>query len=141
MTGNVGDMLPMEDQALLKDTLVSLSVEDSVIEQIMAMLQSKETQLRNDPLPEIQESWFGGSHTGGFRLATNAKAAGYTVEEQLNDMLTGLREYRTSIKEFADDVKDTDQSMAMSMARIQNAANCTDDTTAATTCAAPTENS
>jgi hypothetical protein len=139
MTGNVRDMLPMEDQALLQNTLVSLSVEDTVIDQIMSMLQTQETELKNDPLPEVQETWFGGSYTGGYRLAVNAAQASAAVEVVLKDMLIGLQEYRTAIKDFADDVKDTDATIAVSNARIQNAANCTDDTTA-TTCAAPTEN-
>lgn len=130
----------MEDQALLQDTLVSLSINDTVIGQIMSMLRAQETELMENPLPEIQGTWFGGSYTGGYRLASNTMQAGTVVETELQNMLTGLRQYRTAIKEFADDVTDTDETIAVSMASIQNAADCTDGNTA-TTCAPPTENS
>lgn len=133
-------MLPVEDQVLLQDTLVSLSVDDSVIEKIMSMLHDQETELTNNPLPKLQQTWFGGSYTGGVRLATNATQASTVVEIELANLVDGLRQYRESIKAFADDVRDTDESNALSMARIQNAANCVDGDTI-TTCAPPTEHS
>ena len=133
-------MLPMEDQVLLQNTLVSLSVDDTVIEQIMTMLEDQAEEMKKNPVPMVQENWFGDSRTGGYRLATNTTLAGGVVETEMSEMLIGLRQYRDSIKEFADDMKDTDESISMAMANIQNAANCTDDTTA-TTCTAPTENS
>lgn len=124
-TGNVGDMLPYEDRVLLEDALVSLSVEDRVIEDIKRILQVSETRL-GGPLPTITQSWFGGSDTGGHRLATNTGQASTVVETQLGDLLTALLEYRTAIKAYADDVKDTDEVIAISNRRLENAARCTD---------------
>lgn len=154
MAGHVGGMLPIEDQVLLQDTLVSLSVEDTVIEQIMSMLEDQEVQIAKDPLPEIQAGWFGGSHTGGYRLATNATQASVFVEHEIKSMLSGLQQYRQAVKEFAADMSDTDEVIAVSnvriqtadhgaarsIARFQSAADCIDGN-AATTCAPPTENS
>jgi len=140
MSGNVTLMLPMEDRVLLQDTLVSLSVDDTVIEQIMSMLEDQETQLRANPLSDIQPTWFGGSYTGGHRLATNATQANDVVGTEMEHMLAGLREYRTTIKIYAEDFQDTDQSNAIAMASLQNAVDCTDGVPA-TTCAPPTEDS
>ncbi len=133
-------MLPYEDQVLLQDTLVSLSVKDTVIKMIMTMLQDQETELKNDPLPEIQEAWFGGSHTGGHRLAANTMQASTVVETQLQDMLIGLRQYREAIKAYADDALATDENIAVSLTHITKAVACTDGAPV-TTCAPPTDNS
>lgn len=144
----------MEDQVLLQDTLVSLSVEDTVIEQIMSMLEDQEAEIAKDPLPEIQAGWFGGSHTGGYRLATNATQASGVVEQEITNMLSGLQQYRQAVKEYAADMLDTDEVIAVtnvriqaadhgadrSTARFQSAADCIDGS-AATTCAPATENS
>jgi hypothetical protein len=133
-------MLPLEDRVLLQDTLVSLSVEESVISDIMEMLSSGEDALESHPPMEVQPHWFGGSFTGGTRLATNASQASTIVEAEMKNMIAGLRQHRESIQMFADDVKDTDESVALGLASLQNSVNCTDLDTA-TTCAAPTEGS
>ena len=133
-------MLPLEDRALLEDTLVSLSVEDSVIKDIMTMLSSGEDALESHPPVEIQPTWFGGSYTGGTRLATNASKASVIVETEMKNMIAGLRQHRESIEMFADDVKDTDESISMGLATLQNTASCTDLDTA-TACTPPTEGS
>lgn len=131
--------LPMEDRALLQDTLVSLSLEDSVIEDIMSMLEDQAVRLLERPLPDIQEAWFGNSRTGGYRLATNTVQASTVVADELQSMLIGLRQYRQLIKLYADDVKDTDETISVSLTKFTNAVGCTDGVPA-TTCTPPTEN-
>lgn len=133
-------MLPLEDRALLEDTLVSLSVEDSVIKDIMTMLSSQEDTLSSHPPFDVQPTWFGGSHTGGHRLAVNASEASLRVESEMKNMIKGLRQHRESIQMFADDIKDTDESAAIGIANLQNSVNCTDLDTA-TVCAPPSEGS
>lgn len=133
-------MLPLEDRALLQDTLVSLSVEDSVIDEIMSMLSTQEDALSSHPPYDVQPTWFGGSQTGGHRLATNASEASIRVESEMKNMIKGLKMHRESIKMFADDVKDTDESAAIGITNLQNSVNCTDLDTA-TTCAQPSEDS
>lgn len=133
-------MLLPEDQALLKNTLVSLSVEESVISELMRLITDHEVALRRNPLPDVHGAWFGGSFTGGYRLATNATEASSVVEVELTNLMTALRQYRESIAMFADDVVATDDTIALSMAGIARGNDCTDNS-AATTCVAPTENS
>lgn len=133
-------MLPLEDRALLENTLVSLAVEESVIKDIMTMLSTQEDALSSHPPSEVQSTWFGGSHTGGHRLAANASQASAIVESEMKNLIKGLRQHRESIQMFADDIKDTDESAAIGIANLQNSVNCTDLSTS-TVCAPPSEGS
>lgn len=134
-------MLPLEDRVLLEDTLVSLSVEDSVIKELMTMLQTQEIELENNPPHTVQETWFGGSHSGGTRLAANAGEASLIVEAEMKNMIAGLAKYRELIGMFADDVKGTDESVAyVNRAPLADIEACT-DLNAATTCVPSTEGS
>lgn len=131
--------LPMEDRILLQDTLVSLSLDDRVIDDIMKMLEEQKVELLQTPLPDIQESWFGDSRTGGYRLATNTMQASTVVAKSLDEMLIGLEDYRELISTYANDVRATDENISVSLAKFTNAVACTDGVPA-TTCTPPTEN-
>ncbi len=133
-------MLPLEDRVLLEDTLVSLSVEESVITEIMTMLSNQEDTLASHPPYDVQPTWFGGSHSGGTRLATNASQASSIVESEMKNLIKGLRQHRESVAMFADDVRDTDESNAIGIANLQNSVNCMDLDTA-TQCGPTSEDS
>lgn len=131
-------MLPLEDRVLLEDTLVSLSVDDTVINDIRKMLSAQETEIENHPPHDVQPTWFGGSFTGGTRLATNASQASAIVESEMKNLIAGLRQYRELIEMYADDVRGTDESVVDTNVALTNAASCLDLDTS-TTCAPPTE--
>ncbi|WP_325598029.1 hypothetical protein [Nocardioides sp.] len=131
--------LPREDQILLQDTLVSLSLDDRLIDEIMSMLDEQRVELLDRPLPDIQESWFGDSRTGGYRLATNAMQASTVVADSLAEMLMGLEQYNELLRTFANDMRATDDNIGVSMTKFENAVACTDGVPA-TTCTPPTEN-
>lgn len=87
-------------------------------------------------------------------MATNATQASGVVEQEITNMLSGLQQYRQAVKEYAADMLDTDEVIAVtnvriqaadhgadrSTARFQSAADCIDGS-AATTCAPATEHS
>ena len=120
-------MLPLEDRVLLQNALVSLSVEEELIAEIMSMLDTSADDLEATPTAAIDGSWFGGSHTGGHRLAANTHLAQQAVEEEMSKLVAALRGYRENIEIFADDVRDTDETIATSMAGIRRSADSVDD--------------
>lgn len=117
-------MLPLEDRILLQNTLTGLNVNQDVISEIMAMLGETATDLATNPVTGVHGGWFGSSHTGGHRLATNAGLAHQAVVEEMEKLVVGLRGYRDSIKRFADDVAGVDADSAVVMAGLESSTEC-----------------
>jgi hypothetical protein len=117
-------MLPLEDRVLLQNTLTGLNVNEDAITQIMSMLGETANDLAAKPVAGVSSSWFGHSHTGGHRLATNTSMAHQAVVEEMEKLVAGLRGYRDNIKKFADDVTDVDADAAAVMAGVETATAC-----------------
>lgn len=117
-------MLPLEDRVLLENTLTGLNVNEDAITQIMSMLGETADDLAANPVPGVGSSWFGSSHTGGHRLATNTSMAHRAVVDEMEKLVAGLRGYRENIKKFADDVTDVDADSAAVMSGIATSTAC-----------------
>ena len=134
-------MLPLEDQVLLNDALHGMSVDPAVIAEIMTLLDTRAdtlTTARDDMAP-VPASWFGGSSTGGHRLATNANLARDAVIDELENMVKGLRAYAQEIAAFRNDVESTEAGIAAHLTAVQRTAECTTvPTIGAGQCGAPT---
>ena len=114
-------MLPMEDRALLRTALTSLSVEDEMIEEIFRMLDTSSESLETAPVSMVDPSWFGASFNGRVRLGTNTSMAQTAIEEEMSLLVQTLRDYRQNLEIFRDDMADADATIATAMAQIQNA--------------------
>lgn len=136
----MGVMFLPEDRVLLEDTLVSLNVDDAVIGEIRKLLSNQEIAIETHPPHDVRDGWFGGSFTGGTRLAVNATRASGVVESEMKNLVYALREYREIIDLYADDMVTTDESIVSANRSTQNALDCS-DLTPTTACVAPAEGS
>ncbi|MBA3781687.1 MAG: hypothetical protein H0X12_07525 [Nocardioides sp.] len=130
----------MEDRVLLNETLEGLQLDPVVIAGIMEMLDSRaETLTEGRSLAPVPAGWFGDSHTGGYRLATNADMARDAAVLEFDNLIVGLRGYAMEIKAIRDDVVGTDEAISDHLVAVTNAADCTSvPTIGAGQCAAPT---
>ena len=132
-------MLPMEDRMLLEDVFRGIQLAPKTIEEIMTMLDAEaETMDSGKPL-DVDGSWFGGSSTGGHRLATNTAMAHQAIVDEMKAMVAGLRGYRDNIRLWAQDLTDVDQDSATVMTGFETAAGCVTSPTFDTQCTLPTE--
>ncbi|WP_248580374.1 hypothetical protein [Nocardioides sp. InS609-2] len=137
------DMLPMEDRVLLNNTLEGLQLDADVIADIMGMLDTRAESLQEARgLAPVPAGWFGDSHTGGYRLATNAGMARDAAVEEFDNLIAGLRSYALEIKAIRDDVVGTDEAISDHLVAVTNTADCTAvPTIGAGQCTVPTTNS
>ncbi len=78
-------MLPIEDRALLTQTMVGLNVDADTIATLMESFDLAAEGLESDPaIAPVPPALFGDSYTGGYRLATNVEMAHKAVGEELN---------------------------------------------------------
>jgi hypothetical protein len=132
-------MLPMEDRMLLQDVFNGIQLAPETIDEIMTMLDAEaQTVDAGQPL-DVDGSWFGGSSTGGHRLATNTAMAHQAIVTEMKDMVAGLRGYRDNIKLWAQDMTNVDQDIATVMTGFETAADCVTSPTFTTQCSLPTE--
>lgn len=133
-------MLPIEDRALLTQTMVGLNVDADTIATLMESFDLAAEGLESDPIAPVPGVLFGDSYTGGYRLATNAQMAHVAVAEELTKMAAGLRGMGASVREFGDDVvrttEQTDATMRLFTASTECVAAPTFDTGS---CSLPTD--
>ena len=133
-------MLPMEDMVLLNNTLEGMQVDPAVIADIMSLLDARAESLETaGHIAAVPAGWFGDSHTGGYRLATNAAMARDAAVDEFKNMVIGLRAYAQEIKAFRDDVVGTDEAAQAHLTAVQNTADCSSvPTFGAGECTVPT---
>lgn len=132
-------MLPMEDRMLLEDVFHGIRLAPETIDEIMTMLDAEADSVHEGQPAEVDASWFGGSATGGHRLATNTTMAHQAIVEEMKDMVAGLRGYRDNIRLWAQDLTGADQDTATVLTGIETAAACVTSPTFDSQCALPTE--
>lgn len=132
-------MLPMEDRMLLEDVFRGIQLAPKTIDDIMTMLNAEaETMDAGKPV-DVDGAWFGGSSTGGHRLATNTTMAHQAIVDEMKAMIAGLRGYRDNIRLWAEDLTDADQTSATVLTGFETAAGCVTSPTFDTQCTLPTE--
>ena len=117
-------MLLPEDRALLGDTMKGLNLDTGTIDLLMSTLDSTADSIKPESVLNVSEAWFGGSHTGGYRLATNAGMADQAVREELTKMAAGIREMSTSVGQFASDVTGVTEDTRIMFTNYEAATEC-----------------
>lgn len=117
-------MLLPADRALLGDTMKGLNLDTDTIDTLMSTLDSTADSIKPQSVLNVSEGWFGGSHTGGYRLATNAAMADQAVREELGKMATGIRELADSVGLFASDVNDVTEDSRVMFTNYEAATEC-----------------
>lgn len=117
-------MLPAEDRALLGDTMRGLNLDPETIDTLMSTLNTTAERIDPESVLNVNEAWFGGSHTGGYRLATNAGMADKAVREELAKMVAGIREMSKSVGQFAGDVAEVTESSMVTFKNYEAATEC-----------------
>ena len=117
-------MLPIEDRELLTQTMVGLNVDPETIATLMESFDLAAEGLESDPIAPVPDASFGGSYTGGHRLATNAQMAHDAVAEELTKMAAGLRGMAVSLTQFKDDVVTTTEQTQATMRLFQASTEC-----------------
>ncbi|PVG84706.1 hypothetical protein DDE18_03670 [Nocardioides gansuensis] len=87
----------------------------------------------------LEPTWFGDSHSGGYRLATNANLAHEVVIEAFEGMADNLRHLGTQLEAYAKDVTGIDENDGVTYSNLATSTECISSPTFnAAACAAPT---
>jgi hypothetical protein len=133
-------MLPLEDRELLTQTMLGLNIDADTIASLLFSFDRAAEGLENDPISRVVSTSFGGSFTGGHRLATNVDMAHEAVAEELSRMVAGLREMGASVQQLSNDVQQTTEQTVATAARIEVATECiAAPTFSSSQCTLPTE--
>lgn len=117
-------MLPLEDRELLTQTMQGLNIDAETIASLLFSFDRAAEGLENDPISQVVSTSFGGSFTGGYRLATNVEMAHAAVGEELSRMVAGLREMGASVEQLSNDVQQTTEQTVATATRIEIATDC-----------------
>lgn len=117
-------MLLPEDRALLGNTMKGLNLDADTVDTLMSTLDSTADRIDPESVLNVSEAWFGGSHTGGYRLATNAGMADKAVREELAKMVAGIRAMSESVGLFANDVTEVTEDSSTMFRNYQAATEC-----------------
>lgn len=117
-------MLPLEDRELLTQTMLGLNIDADTIASLLFSFDRAAEGLENDPISQVVSTSFGGSFTGGYRLATNVEMAHEAVAEELARMVAGLREMGASVQMLSTDVQQTTDQTVATANRIGVATEC-----------------
>lgn len=104
-----------------------VEIDRAELQRIVDDLDSKSGKVRESQPDEVDPSWFGGSHTGGHRLATNATMAHTEALEAFQEMAEGLEKYSQVIEEFVKDMGGVDEQAAVHNTAIRQAAELVDE--------------
>lgn len=114
-----GDML-MADVLLVTDAMAAMKVEPRIIDEIRKLLTENSDSLDTQIVTAVGPGWFGGS-TNGHRIGVNTQMAHQAVEEEFQKLADSLRDYRSAITQWANEVADTDATTSAEM-RMRQAA-------------------
>lgn len=117
-------MLPIEDRDLLTQAMVGLNVDADTIATLMASFDAAAERVESDPVPVIHATSFGGSVTGGYRLATNVEMAQSDIADELKKMAAGLRGMGVAVRQFDKDVTQTTEQTVATARLIEASTDC-----------------
>lgn len=114
-----GNML-MADITLVTDAMAALDVKPEIVDEIRKVLTDNSDSLDTQIVTAVGPGWFGGS-TNGHRIGVNTQMAHQAVEEEFQKLADSLREYRSAITQWANEVRDADATSGHEMAVRQAA--------------------
>lgn len=117
-------MLPLEDRELLAQTMLGLNVDAATTQSLMASFDAAAEGLESDKISPVPNASFGESHTGGYRLATNAQMAHEAVAQEMLKMAAGMRGMGQSVDDFRKDVEETTDQTVGTARLIEASTEC-----------------
>lgn len=117
-------MLPMEDRDLLGEVFTGINLSESLVADVMTMLDESAEEVQAARPRPLDASAYGGSDTGGRRLATNASLARQAIVDEMSALVAGLRGYRANIVAWQQDTLDIDTASAERMRSLEAATEC-----------------
>ena len=127
----------------IDEFLGSIGVEDQMVKQIMAILESNAEMLNGGQPSQVPRAAFGGS-TPGTELGKHTSLAHQHVVEAMTELAAGMEGYRINVDRWHCDHVFTDEDSGAMLNAIEVTNGCTDGpdfttaTQTATTCDAPT---
>lgn len=114
-------MLPLFD--FVKDiaTIAGVALDQAVLDDLRDLLDTDAGRVADRPM-DVKPQWFGGAHTGSYRLGTNTSKAHETLIEAFREMQQGLESYSEAIHLYAEDLRNTDDAAAATSKALQAAA-------------------
>lgn len=104
-----------------------VTIDRAELQRIVDDLYSDSDNVRDSKPDQVDPSWFGGSNTGGHRLATNATMAHAEALDAFREMAEGLEQYSQVIEQFVDDMEGIDEQAADHNVALQHAADLVDE--------------
>lgn len=104
-----------------------ITIDRVELQRIVDDLNSDSGSVRSSKPDEVDPSWFGGSSTGGHRLATNATMAHAEALDAFREMAEGLEQYGQVIEQFVEDIEGIDEQAADHNVALQQAADLVDE--------------
>jgi len=110
----------MADIMLVTDAMTALDVKPEIVDEIRKLLTENSDSLDTQVVTAVGPGWFGGS-TNGHRIGVNTQMAHQAVEEEFQKLADSLRDYRTAITRWANEVGDIDATTSAEMVMRQAA--------------------
>lgn len=107
-------------------TVAGVSVDDPALQAIVEQLEQDAGSVGSSHPHGVGQGWFGGSTTGGHRLATNASMAHDEAVSAFRELEQGLRLYGDAIRDFAADMHQADETAGTMTASLRQAADKVD---------------
>lgn len=104
-----------------------VAIDRAELQRIVDELETGSGTVRQEKPDELDPAWFGGSGTGGHRLATNATMAHTEALEAFLEMAEGLAKYGQVIEQFVADMDGVDERAADHNVAIRHAADLVDE--------------
>lgn len=105
-------MLPPEDRELLTQAMNGLNFDPASAHNLMAKFDYFAGSLEENRFLAVPPAAFGGSYTGGQRLATNTEMAREAAYTELKKMADALRTMGESVGEIGKDFERVDDQSA-----------------------------
>lgn len=131
-------MLSSEDRDLLGDVFTGINLSESLITDVMSMLDESADEVHAARPGPLNALAYGQSDTGGRRLATNASLARQAIVDEMSALVAGLRGYRANIVAWKQDTLEVDTASADRMASLEAATECIVSPTVSGQCSLPT---
>lgn len=114
-------MLPLFDFVKDVATIAGVALDQAVLDDLRELLDTDAGRVADRPM-DVNPLWFGGAHTGNYRLGTNTSKAHETLSEAFIEMQKGLEQYSEAIHLYAEDLRNTDDAAAATSMALQAAA-------------------
>ena len=98
--------------------ILGLALDPNTFERITQLLDNNADYVDRDVEP-VNAAWYGGSHNGGTRLATNAEMARTALDEALSKVAKGLAGHAEALVAYVKTNRDIDERDELYMAQLR----------------------